>query len=186
MASGLGQVEIVISGFGGQGALFAGQLLAHAALDNNRHTTWIPSYGPEMRGGTAHCIVIISDDEIGSPVVRNPRAAIVLNLPSLDKYEALVKPGGVLVVNESLVDRRPARTGIEIVMVRANEEAEQIGDKRLANLVMVGALLQRLPVITLEALGQSLDKHIPAHRRNLLEANLLALKRGAEVAASQA
>jgi 2-oxoglutarate ferredoxin oxidoreductase subunit gamma len=185
MASGLGQVEIVISGFGGQGALFAGQLLAHAALDDNRHTTWIPSYGPEMRGGTAHCIVIISDDEIGSPVVRNPRAALVLNLPSLDKYEPLVKPGGVLVVNESLVDRRPDRTDIEIVMVRANEEAEAIGDRRLANLVMVGALLQRLPVITLEALGKSLDRHIPAHRRNLLEANLQALKRGAEVAAGQ-
>ncbi len=186
MASGFGQVEIVISGFGGQGALFAGQLLAHAALDDNRHTTWIPSYGPEMRGGTAHCVVIISDDEIGSPVVRNPRAALVLNLPSLDKYEPLVKPGGVLVVNESLVDRKPTRTDIEVVMVRANEEAEAIGDRRLANLVMVGALLQRLPVITLEALGKSLDRHIPAHRRNLLEANLRALQRGAELAAGQA
>lgn len=185
MASGLGQVEIVISGFGGQGALFAGQLLAHAALDDNRHTTWIPSYGPEMRGGTAHCIVIISDDEIGSPVVRNPRAALVLNLPSLDKYESLVKPGGVLVVNESLVDRRPGRTDIQVVMVRANEEAEKLGDRRLANLVMVGALLHKLPVITLEALGQSLDRHIPAHRRNLLESNLRALQRGAEVAAGQ-
>jgi 2-oxoglutarate ferredoxin oxidoreductase subunit gamma len=185
MASGLGQVEIVISGFGGQGALFAGQLLAHAALDDNRHTTWIPSYGPEMRGGTAHCIVIISDDEIGSPVVRNPRAALVLNLPSLDKYEPLVKPGGVLVVNESLVDRHPMRSDIDVVMVRANEEAESIGDRRLANLVMVGAMLQRLPVITLEALGESLDRHIPAHRRNLLEANLRALQRGAELAAGQ-
>ena len=186
MASGLGQVEIVISGFGGQGALFAGQLLAHAALDNNRHTTWIPSYGPEMRGGTAHCIVIISDDEIGSPVVSNPRAALVLNLPSLDKYEPLVKPGGVLVVNESLVDRQPTRSDIDVVMVRANEEAEAIGDRRLANLVMVGAMLQRLPVITLEALGESLDRHIPAHRRNLLEANLRALQRGAELAAGKA
>ena len=180
------QEEFLFAGFGGQGVMFIGQLLAYAAMDEGLEVTWIPSYGPEMRGGTAHCVVIISDDEIGSPVVRNPRAALVLNLPSLDKYEPLVKPGGVLVVNESLVDRKPTRTDIEVVMVRANEEAEAIGDRRLANLVMVGALLQRLPVITLEALGKSLDRHIPAHRRNLLEANLRALQRGAELAAGQA
>lgn len=184
MGSGMGQVEIVISGFGGQGALFAGQVLAHTALDNGLHTTWIPSYGPEMRGGTAHCIVIISDDEIGSPVVRNPRAAVVLNLPSLDKYEPLVKPGGVLVINESLVDRKSKRTDVQVVTLHANEEAEALGDRRLANLIMVGALLQRLPVLSLEAVGQGLDKHIPAHRRNLLQANLKALQRGAELAAS--
>jgi len=184
MGSGTGQVEIVISGFGGQGALFAGQVLAHAALDNGLHTTWIPSYGPEMRGGTAHCIVIVSDDEIGSPVVRNPQAAVVLNLPSLDKYESLVKPGGVLVVNESLVDRKSKRTDVQVVAVHANEEAEALGDRRLANLIMVGALLQRLPVLSLEQVGRALDKHIPAHRRNLLEANLKALQRGAELAAS--
>ena len=183
MASGMGQVEIVISGFGGQGALFAGQVLAHAALDNGRHTTWIPSYGPEMRGGTAHCIVIISDDEIGSPVVRNPTAAVVLNLPSLDKYEPLVKPGGVLVVNQSLVDRKSNRTDVQVLTVHANEEAESLGDRRLANLIMVGALLQRLPVLSLEMVGAALDKHIPAHRRNLLQANLKALQRGAELAA---
>jgi 2-oxoglutarate ferredoxin oxidoreductase subunit gamma len=182
MGSGMGQVEIVISGFGGQGALFAGQVLAHAALDTGLHTTWIPSYGPEMRGGTAHCIVIISDDEIGSPVVRNPSAAVVMNLPSLDKYEPLVKPGGVLVINESLVDRASTRSDVQVVGVRANEEAEVIGDRRLANLVMVGALLRRLPVLSLEAVGDALDKHIPAHRRNLLQANLKALQRGAELA----
>jgi 2-oxoglutarate ferredoxin oxidoreductase subunit gamma len=184
MGSGIGQVEIVFSGFGGQGALFAGQVLAHAALDHNLHTTWIPSYGPEMRGGTAHCIVIISDDEIGSPVVRNPRAAVVMNLPSLDKYEALIKPGGVLVINESLVDRASTRADVQRVPVRANEIAEELGDKRLANLVLLGALLQRLPVLSLQAVGESLEKHIPAHRRNLLQANLKALQRGAELAAA--
>jgi 2-oxoglutarate ferredoxin oxidoreductase subunit gamma len=178
----MGQVEIVISGFGGQGALFAGQVLAHAALDNGLHTTWIPSYGPEMRGGTAHCVVIVSDDEIGSPVVRNPTAAVVMNLPSLDKYEPLVKPGGVLVINESLVDRASTRSDVQVIGVHANEEAEAIGDRRLANLLMVGALLQRLPVLSLRAVGEALDKHIPAHRRNLLQANLKALQRGAELA----
>lgn len=99
------QTEIIISGFGGQGTLYAGQLLAYAAMDEGKHVTWIPSYGPEMRGGTANCTVVISDDEIGSPTVLNPTAVLVMNLPSLDKYESLVKPGGWLIVNESMVNR---------------------------------------------------------------------------------
>jgi len=177
------QTEIVFSGFGGQGALFAGQLLAYAALEAGLHVSWIPSYGPEMRGGTAHCIVIVSNDEIGSPVVRNPRAAVVLNLPSLDKYESLVKPGGVLIVNQSLVDRVPTRTDVDVVLIPANEEAEALGDRRLVNVVMLGALLQRLPILTIEAVGVALDHHIPSRRRNLLAANLKALARGFELAA---
>ena len=104
------QTEIVIAGFGGQGTLFAGQVLAYAGMDSGKTVTWIPSYGPEMRGGTANCTVIIADEEIGSPLVRNPKAAIVLNLPSLDKYEPLVAPGGVLIANASLINRGPART----------------------------------------------------------------------------
>jgi hypothetical protein len=103
-----------------------------------------------MRGGTAHCIVIISDDEIGSPVVRTPRAAVVMNLPSLDKYETLVRPGGVLVINESLVDRASTRKDLQLIPIRANEVAEELGDKRLANVVLLGALLQRLPVLSLQ------------------------------------
>ncbi len=179
------QTEIVVSGFGGQGALFAGQLLAHAALEAGLHVTWIPSYGPEMRGGTAHCIVIVSEDEIGSPIVRNPKAAVVLNLPSLDKYESLVKPGGALIVNQSLVDRTPTRADVDLAMIPANEEAEALGDRRLMNVVMLGALLQRLPVLSIEAVGVALDHHIPSHRRNLLPANLKALARGFELADAQ-
>src|SRR5687767_10974297 len=99
------QTEIIFAGFGGQGVLFAGQVLAYAAMDSGREVTWIPSYGPEMRGGTANCTVIISDEEIGSPLVRNPRAAVVLNLPSLDRYEAVVLRGGLLVANASLINR---------------------------------------------------------------------------------
>ncbi len=179
------QTEIIVSGFGGQGVLFAGQLLAYAALDKGLHVTWIPSYGPEMRGGTAHCIVTLSDDEIGSPVVRNPRAAVVMNLPSLDKYEPLVKPGGVLVVNTSLVDRAPTRRDLTTVLLPANEIAEELGDRRLANVVLLGALLHRLPVLTIEEMGTSLDRHIPARRRDLLQANLRALARGAELAEAE-
>lgn len=180
------QTEIVISGFGGQGALFAGQLLAHTALDQNLHVTWFPSYGPEMRGGTAHCTVIVSDDEIGSPVVRNPAAVIVMNLPSLDKYEPLVAAGGTLIVNTSLVDREPAREDLQVVMVPANEIAEELGDRRLANLVMLGALMQRLGTFSLDQIGQALKRNIPERHRDLLKANLKALKRGAELAESQA
>ena len=180
------QTEIIISGFGGQGALFAGQLLSYSALDNGLQVTWIPSYGPEMRGGTAHCIVIISDDEIGSPVIRNPKVAVVMNLPSLDKYEPLVETGGVLVVNTSLVDRNPTREDITVVLVPANEIAEELGEKRLANLVMLGALLEHLDALSVEDVGASLAVHIPQHRRNLLEGNLEALKRGASLASSEA
>jgi 2-oxoglutarate ferredoxin oxidoreductase subunit gamma len=180
------QTEIIISGFGGQGALFAGQLLAYAAMDEGHHVTWIPSYGPEMRGGTAHCTVIISDDEIGSPLVRHPAAVIAMNLPSLDKYEPLVAPGGVLVVNNSLVTRHPARTDIRVVEVPANALAEELGSNRLANLVLTGALLAATGALPLEAVERALAAHLPERHRSLLEANYQALRRGAALAAAPA
>jgi len=176
------QSEIIISGFGGQGALFAGQLLAYAAMDEGHHVTWIPSYGPEMRGGTAHCTVIISDDEIGSPLVRHPAAVIAMNLPSLDKYEPLVAPGGVLVVNSSLVTRHPARRDIRVVEVPANAMAEELGSNRLANLVLTGALLAATGALPLEAVERALAAHLPERHRSLLEANYQALRRGAALA----
>ena len=120
------QTEIITAGFGGQGVLFTGQLLTYAAMDEGREVTWIPSYGPEMRGGTANCTVVISDEEIGSPMVSDPQAVIAMNLPSLDKYEGKVRPGGVLVVNESMVDRAVSRQDIKVVMVKANEIAEEL------------------------------------------------------------
>lgn len=174
--------EIILSGFGGQGALFAGQLLAYAAMDEGHHVTWIPSYGPEMRGGTAHCTVIISDDEIGSPLVRHPSAVIALNQPSLDKYEALVAPGGVLVVNASLTTRSVSRTDIQVVEVLANAMAESLGQVRLTNLVMVGALLTAQPVLSLEALERALAAHLPERHRDLLDANYRALRYAADAA----
>jgi 2-oxoglutarate ferredoxin oxidoreductase subunit gamma len=178
------QSEIIISGFGGQGALFSGQLMAYTALENDLNVTWFPSYGPEMRGGTAHCTVIISDQEIGSPVVKNPSGAIVMNIPSLDKYETLVKSGGTLVVNTSLVDRNPSREDIDIILVPANEIAEELGELRLANLVLLGALVEQQSILSIQQIGEALKHHIPAHRSNLLEANLEALARGARLAAA--
>lgn len=176
------QREIIISGFGGQGSLFAGQLLAHAALASDLHTTWYPSYGPEMRGGTAHCIVIIADEPIGSPVVRHPQAAITMNIPSLIRYEPLIVPGGVLVVNSSLIDRRPTRRDLDVALVPADAVAGKLGDKRLANVVMVGALLARLPLLSLEVVAQVLREKVPTHRHHLLEANVQALEAGAALA----
>jgi len=173
------QKEIIIAGFGGQGVLFAGQLLAYAAMDYGKETTWIPSYGPEMRGGTANCTVIISDEEIGAPVVRYPAAVIALNLPSLDKYEPLVTPGGVLVVNQSMVNRPVTRTDILSVSIPASEIAERIGDKRMTNMVLLGALLANLPVLPLEELEKAIAGHTPERHKRLLPLNIQALREGA-------
>jgi 2-oxoglutarate ferredoxin oxidoreductase subunit gamma len=182
------QTEIVLSGFGGQGVLFAGQLLAYAAMDEGRHVTWIPSYGPEMRGGTAHCTVIISDDEIGSPLVRRPQAVIALNLPSRDKYAPLVAPGGVLVVNASLVPHTAPRDDIRIFEVPANDLAEALGNARLANVVLIGALLAALPTaagVSLAAVDHALSAHLPERHKALLDLNYQALRRGAALVSGE-
>lgn len=179
------QTEIIFAGFGGQGILFAGQLLAYAAMDNGWEVTWIPSYGPEMRGGTANCTVIIADEEIGAPTVLNPKGALAFNLPSFDKYEPLVVPGGVLIVNASLVDRGFLRTDIKGVLIPANEMAETIGDKRLTNMIMLGALLGILPVIDLEGIEKALMDHLPERHKRLLPLNYQALRQGAEFAVQE-
>lgn len=174
------QTEIIVAGFGGQGVLFAGQLLTYAAMDAGKEVTWIPSYGPEMRGGTANCTVVISDEEIGSPQVRNPQAVIALNLPSLDKYEPLVRAGGVLVVNSSIVNRPVERKDILSIALPGNEIAEEIGDKRMTNVVLLGALLANLPVLPFEAVEKALQMHLPERHKKLLPLNFQALRRGAE------
>lgn len=200
--------EIIIAGFGGQGALFAGQLLAYAGMDQGKHVTWIPSYGPEMRGGTAHCTVVLSDEPIGSPLVRHPSAVVALNLPSLDKYEGLVKPDGVLIYNSSLVERPVYRTDLTVIAVPANEiSIEETalemaapapspgspagvgssardggGDTRLANVVMLGALLAATGILPLEAAADALKAHLPERHRRWLGPNRRALQRGAELA----
>jgi len=173
------QKEIIIAGFGGQGVLFAGQLLAYAAMEYGKETTWIPSYGPEMRGGTANCTVIVSDEEIGSPVVRFPAGVIALNLPSLDKYEPLVSPGGVLVGNQSMINRGVTRSDILNVVIPASEIAEGIGDKRMTNMVLLGGLLANLPVLPLEALEQAIREHTPERHKRLIPLNIQALREGA-------
>jgi 2-oxoglutarate ferredoxin oxidoreductase subunit gamma len=172
--------EIIISGFGGQGTLFAGQLLAYAGMDQGYFVTWMPSYGPEMRGGTAHCIVIVSDKPIGSPLIRRPSVAMVLNQPSFDKYEPLLKQDGVLVINHSLIKSESQRRDITSIYVPGNDIANELGDVRMANVVLLGALLAVRPVVTLDAIEQALDDHIPLRRQKIIEPNKKALLAGAE------
>ncbi|MBN2258131.1 MAG: 2-oxoacid:acceptor oxidoreductase family protein [Anaerolineaceae bacterium] len=173
------QTEVIVAGFGGQGVLFTGQLLSYAAMDEGKDVTWIPSYGPEMRGGTANCTVIIADEEIGSPLVRNPRAVIAMNLPSLDKYEPVVLQGGLLVINSSMVNRQVNRKDIRNVALPANDLAEELGDKKLTNMVLLGALLGNLDVIPMDALKKALKEHLPERHHKLLPLNYQALEKGA-------
>jgi 2-oxoglutarate ferredoxin oxidoreductase subunit gamma len=170
--------EVVISGFGGQGALFAGQLLTYTGMDEGWHVTWIPSYAPEMRGGTAHCIVIVSDEDIGSPIIRQPSICIVMNPPSMDKYMDLVKPGGLLVVNSTLVRTRSGRDDIEVIYVPANELAAELGNVKMANVVLLGAMLGRREILPIESIKRTLDEHIPERRKHIIEPNKRALDRG--------
>jgi 2-oxoglutarate ferredoxin oxidoreductase subunit gamma len=173
------QTEIVIAGFGGQGVLFAGQVLAYAGMDFGLHVTWIPSYGPEMRGGTANCTVIIADEEIGAPISAHPHAVIALNRPSLDRYESLIIPGGILIFNRSLVERDVERADLRVAAIRANEIAEEIGDKRLTNMVMIGGLIDSLSVLPMDVIKSALKAHLPARHQKLLPANYEALDQGA-------
>ena len=175
--------EIVIAGFGGQGVLFAGQLLAYAGMAEGRHVTWIPSYGPEMRGGTAHCTVIISDEEIGSPLVRHPQIALVLNPPSMEKYAPQVKPSGWLIVDSSLVVERSGRADIHEVDVPAKDMAAELGMPQAANVVMIGTLLAETGVAQVETVERILTERF-AHKPDVAEANRQALRLGMEFAAT--
>lgn len=172
--------ETIIAGFGGQGVLFAGKLLAYAGLQAGYEVTWLPSYGPEMRGGTANCTVVISDSEIGSPQVFHPGTAIVLNQPSLDKYEPLIQPDGYLVINSSMVNRPAERKDIHIISIPGTEEAEKLGDKRLTNMIMLGGLVQNTGFLPLEAVEEALESSSTEKQKNLLELNRKALHKGAE------
>jgi len=170
--------EIILAGFGGQGVMLMGQILTYAGMIENKHVSWMPSYGPEMRGGTANCTVVISDAPVGSPLVTRPSIVVAMNRPSLDKFEPSVKPGGVLLYNSSLIEQPPVRTDIEVVAVPANDLANELGSDRVANMVVLGALLAKAEVVPMEAIHKALRKALPPHRHNLLPLNEEALARG--------
>jgi len=174
--------EIILAGFGGQGVMLMGQILTYAGMLENKHVSWMPSYGPEMRGGTANCTVVISDEPVGSPLVTNPGIVVAMNLPSMDKFEPTVRPGGVLLYNSSLIEQQPGRSDISTVAVPANAIADELGSGRIANMVVLGALLAKAPVVSMEAVHKALRKALPVHRHNLLPLNEQALARGFESA----
>lgn len=171
--------QILIAGFGGQGILFTGKFLAYKGLIENRQVSWLPSYGPEMRGGTASCGVILSDDPIGSPIVSKPDILIAMNIPSLDRYEDSVVPGGVIVVDSTLIDRRVRRTDVTTYYVPATQMASDAGIPTLANMIIAGKLLKILNADDSASVGAALEKVISAKHRDMLDVNRKALEMGA-------
>jgi 2-oxoglutarate ferredoxin oxidoreductase subunit gamma len=168
-----------MAGFGGQGLMFIGKLLAYSAMKAGKHVTWIPSYGPEMRGGTANCTVVISDQDIGSPVITAPQALIIMNNPSLEAFEPRLQPQGLLLLNASLITRAVARKDIETIPIPANEIAEEAGEKRAANMVMLGAYIARTNIISRETVLEGL-KELFGKKPESLGANARAFEKGME------
>lgn len=176
------QKEYILSGFGGQGLMLAGQLLSEAGMLEGRNVSWIPSYGPEMRGGTANCAVVVSEEPIGSPIVDNPDTVIAMNLPSMDKFDPMIKKGGLMVYNSSLIKRPPARGDIRYIAVDANDVAEAIGSDKVANMVMLGAALAADAWVTAASLEKVINNKMAGAKAKFIPMNLEALKRGAEAA----
>lgn len=170
--------NILIAGFGGQGVLFAGKCLAYNGLTEGKQVSWLPSYGPEMRGGTASCSVILSDSPVGSPIVSNPNVLIALNLPSLDKYEPAAVPGAKIFVESSLIDRKVERDDVEAFYIPATKMATELGTPTLANMVILGKMIKETGVVGFDAIENGLKKVIPAKKADMLELNLKALKAG--------
>ena len=172
----------IFAGFGGQGILFAGTALARAAMGEGLEVLWIPSYGTEMRGGTASCTVIVASETIGSPIVDKADAVVALNPPSLAKFEGVVAPGGLLVLNTTLIEAEPRRTDIEVVAVPGTALARAAGDDRLVSVVALGALLARRPIVSLGAMRAAIEAMVQAKRPEILAADLAALEAGYESA----
>lgn len=172
------ELKIVLAGFGGQGVLFAGKVIAYAGLLEEREVSWLPSYGPEMRGGTANCSVCLSDEPIGSPLVTEPNVLVALNQPSLDKFEDAVAPGGWIIVDSSLIQRLPAREDVQVIALPATKMAEEAGMKGLGNIVLVGKLFEAVGFCAPETLEAAVRGVIPARKASLLDKNLAALELG--------
>lgn len=172
--------QMLLSGFGGQGILFAGKFLAYKGLTDGKQVSWLPSYGPEMRGGTASCSVIISDEAVGSPIISNPDILVAMNLPSLDKFEKSVVSGGIILADSTLIERKVERDDVTVYYIPATRLASENGFPTLANMILMGKLLEVLGGFNAEDVKATLSKVISAKRADMLETNLKALKLGAE------
>lgn len=174
--------EILFAGFGGQGILSMGKFLAFAGLKEELNVSWCPSYGPEMRGGTANCSVIVSTEEIGAPLITAPDTLVVMNRPSLDKFEHTVKPGGLIIMDSNLVTREVGRDDVTVVKIPSQELAEGIGSKTIANMILLGALVEKTKVIPVETLLQALKEE---GKEKFYDFNKLAIDKGMELAKAQ-
>ncbi|MBN2395050.1 MAG: 2-oxoacid:acceptor oxidoreductase family protein [Candidatus Atribacteria bacterium] len=174
--------EIIFAGFGGQGVLLMGRLIAYAGMLEGKHVAWVPSYGPEMRGGTANCTVIVSTDEVASPVVSNPMTLIAMNMPSLEKFEPLVEKGGTIILNKSLIFKTVKRTDVQVIEVLANDIANDLGNLRVANMVVLGAYVAKSNSVKMETIFQALEDILGKKSEKILALNKEALIRGKEIA----
>ena len=170
--------QILIAGFGGQGILFAGKFLAYKGLLEGKEISWLPSYGPEMRGGTANCSVIISDTPVGSPIVSNPDILVVMNLPSLDKYENAAVPGSKIFVDSALIDRKVQREDVDVFYIPATKLASDAGIPTLANMIMMGKMIRQTSVVSFDDIKSALEKVVSAKHADMLSYNLKALETG--------
>ena len=173
-------VQFLFSGFGGQGILFAGKFVAYKGLIEDKQVSWLPSYGPEMRGGTASCGVIVGDEPVGSPIVTAPDVLVAMNLPSLDKYEASVAPGGIIFMDSTLIERRVKRTDVTVYEIPATKLASDNGIPTLANMIIVGKILKVLGQFNKDDVDAALKKVISAKHANMMEANYKAMQIGAD------
>ena len=174
----------LFAGFGGQGMLTIGQFLAQAGMNEGKFVSWLPSYGPEMRGGTANCSVCISDKPIASPVITSASCVVAMNRPSLDKFESMVRPGGLLIINSSLIDVKSTRDDIDVIYVPANEIAERLGSPQVANVVILGAFLSRNKAVAMESVLDCIAVKLGKKKAHLVDINKQALAEGAAAAAN--
>ncbi|MBW1722531.1 MAG: 2-oxoacid:acceptor oxidoreductase family protein [Deltaproteobacteria bacterium] len=172
--------KTVFAGFGGQGVLMMGYLTALSAMLEGKNVTYLPSYGAEVRGGTANCTVVVSDEEIFSPVASTPDYAVIMNRPSLAKYEGSIREGGLIALNSSLVDRDPTRDDITVLKIPANDMARELGSDRTINMIMLGAFVAKTGITTLEAVMQGLEEIVKGKKAKLMELNRKGLNRGAQ------
>ena len=174
--------EFIFAGFGGQGMLLIGKFMAMACMLDGKHVSWLPSYGPEMRGGTANCSVIVSDEDVASPLVDKADAVVAMNLPSLDKFEQSVKPGGVLVINSSIIERKSTRDDITVVYCDAMRLAEEVGNPKGANVAILGALLEKMPIVSVDKMMEAIRIELGERKLRFREGNKKALVAGMEAA----
>lgn len=170
--------ETIFAGFGGQGILFAGKVIAYAGMIEGKNVSHLPSYGPEMRGGTANCSVIVSDEDVASPIITEPSALVVMNGPSLDKFEKAVVPGGKIFIDSSLISRKCERDDADVYEIPATKMANDMGIPKLANMIMVGKLVKETGMFTWEQLKGAVTKLVPAAKAAMLESNIKALEAG--------